>query len=157
MAAFPARATGVPSDHLLLSAAVSAYLGRYRGQTRLHTESDLWIFLRWCADLDLHPLTRHLSSRCLARAAGVGGRVVPAQHPQCPQGVPPARRAVGFLEPEVDRAGVVVLEQPTPVGSAFCADAFDCFGQPRIRSAPTPGEVLRGLEQVVVPAWGVGE
>src|SRR5690349_25138139 len=88
---------------------------------------------------------------------GVGGRVVPAQHPQRPQGVPPARRAVGFLKPEVDLAGVVVLEQPTPVGSALCADAFDRFGQPRIRSAPTPGEVLRGLEQVVVPAWGVGE
>src|SRR3954452_3456534 len=57
MAAFPARATGVPSDQLVLRAAVSAYLGRYRGQTRLHTESDLRIFLRWCADLDLDPLT----------------------------------------------------------------------------------------------------
>ena len=27
-------------------AAASAYLGRYRGQTRLHTESDLRVFLR---------------------------------------------------------------------------------------------------------------
>ena len=35
--------------------------------------------------------------------------------------------------------------------------AFDRFGKSRIRGAPTPGEVLRGLEQVVVPAWGVGE
>src|SRR5690242_11318388 len=57
MAAFPARTTGVPSDQLVLRAAVSVYLGRYRGQTRLHTESDLRIFLRWCADLDLDPLT----------------------------------------------------------------------------------------------------
>src|SRR3954454_12182024 len=57
MAAFPARATAAPSDQLVLRAAVSAYLGRYRGQTRLHTESDLRIFLRWCADLDLDPLT----------------------------------------------------------------------------------------------------
>src|SRR3954464_14180414 len=96
-------------------------------------------------------------SRRLARAARVGGPVVPAEHPQRPQGVPPAGRAVGFLEPDVDRAGVVVLEQPTPVGSALGADAFDRFGQPRIPGAPTPGEVLRGLEQVVVPAWGGGE
>ena len=94
------------------------------------------------------PVVKTPGSRCR-----VGGRVVPAQHPQRPQGVPPARRAVGFLEPEVDRAGVGVLEQPTPVGSALGADAFDRFGQPRI-GVPPPGEVLRGLEQVVVPAWG---
>ncbi len=35
---------------------MSAYLGRYRGETRVHTESDLRIFLRWCADQDLDPL-----------------------------------------------------------------------------------------------------
>ena len=40
----------------------------------------------------------------------MGGRVVPAQHPQRPQGVPPARRAVGFLEPEVDRAEAAPLQ-----------------------------------------------
>ena len=33
----------------------------------------------------------------------------------------------------------------------------DRLGQPGVRSAPTPGEVLGGLEQVVVPAWRVGE
>ena len=36
---------------------MSAYLGRYRGETRVHTESDLRIFLRWCGDQDLDPLT----------------------------------------------------------------------------------------------------
>jgi integrase/recombinase XerD len=36
------------SDDRILGAAVSAYLGRYRGETRLHTESDLHVFLRWC-------------------------------------------------------------------------------------------------------------
>src|SRR6185295_17475847 len=57
MAAFPAHDTGVaPHDHLVLRAAVSAYLGCYRGQTRLHTESDLRVFLRWCTDRDLDPL-----------------------------------------------------------------------------------------------------
>ncbi len=45
------------SDHVVLRAAVSAYLGRYRGETRVHTESDLRVFLRWCADRGLDPLT----------------------------------------------------------------------------------------------------
>src|SRR5215510_1235781 len=55
MAAFPAP--GVASDdRLVVRAAVSAYLGRYRGETRIHTESDLRVFLRWCADHDLDPL-----------------------------------------------------------------------------------------------------
>ena len=57
MAAFPAPASGVvPTDQLVLRAAASAFLGRYRGQTRVHTESDLRIFLRWCTDHDLDPL-----------------------------------------------------------------------------------------------------
>jgi integrase/recombinase XerD len=44
------------SDPRLLLAAVAAYLGRYRGQSRLHTESDLNIFLHWSADRSLDPL-----------------------------------------------------------------------------------------------------
>jgi integrase/recombinase XerD len=46
----------VSSDHVVLRAAASAYLGRYRGATRLHTESDLRIFLCWCVGQDLDPL-----------------------------------------------------------------------------------------------------
>jgi integrase/recombinase XerD len=46
----------VPVDQLVLPAAVSAFLGRYRGQTRVHTESDLRVFLRWCTDHRLAPL-----------------------------------------------------------------------------------------------------
>ncbi len=57
MAASLAPSIGVArADQLLLRAAVSAYLGRYRGETRLHTESDLRVFLRWCNDQDLDPL-----------------------------------------------------------------------------------------------------
>src|SRR5947209_7408912 len=49
MAALPAPSSGVVhTDELVLRAAVSAYLGRYRGETRLHTESDLRVFLCWC-------------------------------------------------------------------------------------------------------------
>ncbi|GLI02922.1 hypothetical protein Pa4123_82000 [Phytohabitans aurantiacus] len=36
--------------------ASAAYLGRYRGQTRIHTESDLRVFLRWCTAMELDPL-----------------------------------------------------------------------------------------------------
>jgi integrase/recombinase XerD len=46
----------VSSDQLVLRAAVAAYLGRYRGQTRLHTNSDLRIVLRRCDEQDLEPL-----------------------------------------------------------------------------------------------------
>jgi site-specific recombinase XerD len=57
MAAFPISDAGVvSSDQLALPAAVAAYLGRYRGQTRLHTDSDLRIFLRWCDEQSLRPL-----------------------------------------------------------------------------------------------------
>jgi hypothetical protein len=58
MTASPASGPNcVSSDRLVLRAAVAAYLGRYRGDTRLHTESDLRVFLTWCSDQDLHPLS----------------------------------------------------------------------------------------------------
>jgi integrase/recombinase XerD len=44
------------SDSRLLPAAVAAYLGRYRGQSRMHAASDLKIFLRWSADRSVDPL-----------------------------------------------------------------------------------------------------
>src|SRR3954471_20168147 len=57
MGAFTSPNAGVARvDQLVLRAAVAAYLGRYRGQTRLHSESDLRVFLRWCTDQDLDPL-----------------------------------------------------------------------------------------------------
>ena len=49
--------SAVSSDHVVLRAAVSAYLGRYRGDTRLHSESDLRVFLAWCTEQDLGPLS----------------------------------------------------------------------------------------------------
>jgi integrase/recombinase XerD len=36
--------------------AVAAHLARYRGQTRVHTESDLRAFLVWCAERGVEPL-----------------------------------------------------------------------------------------------------
>jgi integrase/recombinase XerD len=46
----------VASDGRVLRAAVAAYLDRYRGESRVHTGSDLKVFLTWCAGLNLDPL-----------------------------------------------------------------------------------------------------
>jgi integrase/recombinase XerD len=58
MTTFPASGSGVVSpDRVVLRAAVSACLGWYRGDSRLHTESDLRVFLAWCTNQDLEPLS----------------------------------------------------------------------------------------------------
>jgi integrase/recombinase XerD len=43
-------------DDVVLRLAASAYLGRYTGTSRGHSESDLRIYLAWCAERDLAPL-----------------------------------------------------------------------------------------------------
>ena len=56
--------SSVPSDHLVpftdqLRLAVAAYLARFQGASRYHTESDLRCYLAWCAERELDPLTAH--------------------------------------------------------------------------------------------------
>jgi len=53
--------TTVPSGHPVprddqLRLAVSAYLARFKGSSRDHTESDLGCYLAWCAEHGLDPL-----------------------------------------------------------------------------------------------------
>jgi len=53
--------TSVPADHPApltdqLRLAVAAYLARFTGPTRGHTESDLRCYLSWCAERGLDPL-----------------------------------------------------------------------------------------------------
>ncbi|GAA4260065.1 hypothetical protein [Dactylosporangium darangshiense] len=55
MAALPIPGVASPSE-LVLRAATAANLGRYRGQSRLHCESELRVVQRWCLDQDLDPL-----------------------------------------------------------------------------------------------------
>ncbi|MFI7598876.1 tyrosine-type recombinase/integrase [Actinoplanes sp. NPDC049681] len=58
MSAFPAhQQTNDAFDDRVLRAAIAAYLGRYRGQSRLHTGSDLRIYLSWCTSQHLNPLS----------------------------------------------------------------------------------------------------
>jgi len=47
-------ASGEPADRVLLAAA--AYLGRFKGSSREHTQSDLRCYLTWCAERGLDPL-----------------------------------------------------------------------------------------------------
>ena len=54
--------TSGPTDHPApftdqLRLAVAAYLARFTGPSRQHTESDLRCYLSWCAQRDLDPLT----------------------------------------------------------------------------------------------------
>jgi integrase/recombinase XerD len=53
--------TSVPTDHPApftgqLRLAVAAYLARFTGSSRQHTESDLRCYLSWCPQRSLHPL-----------------------------------------------------------------------------------------------------
>ncbi|WP_439657753.1 tyrosine-type recombinase/integrase [Lentzea sp. HUAS TT2] len=41
---------------VVLRLAASAFLGRYTGVSRVHSESDLRLFFAWCAERDLPPL-----------------------------------------------------------------------------------------------------
>jgi integrase/recombinase XerD len=43
-------------ENASLRLATAAYLARYKGQSRLHAESDLRCYLTWCHDHDLDPL-----------------------------------------------------------------------------------------------------
>jgi integrase/recombinase XerD len=49
---------GSSADRLAerVAVAVAGFLGRYKGQTRVHTASDLRVFLSWCAERGLDPL-----------------------------------------------------------------------------------------------------
>jgi site-specific recombinase XerD len=49
-------ATPHHDNDLILRLAAAAYLGRYTGTSRVHTESDLRVFLAWCIDQDIPPL-----------------------------------------------------------------------------------------------------
>ena len=57
MTTFPVlKQAAAADDDRVLRAAVAAYLGRYRGESRVHTGSDLKVFLTWCSGQDLDAL-----------------------------------------------------------------------------------------------------
>ena len=52
----PAVSGVIVAMHDLLRLAVAAYLPRFKGQSRIHTESDLRGYLTWCVERRLDPL-----------------------------------------------------------------------------------------------------
>jgi integrase/recombinase XerD len=53
----PAVSGVVVTTSRVLRIAVAAYLARFKGQSRIHTASDLRGYLVWCYQRDLDPLT----------------------------------------------------------------------------------------------------
>ncbi len=73
----------VPSERLAhvpdpLRLAVAAYLARFKGSSRYHTDSDLRCYLTWCAERGLNPLAArrpHLDLTCDTIGGLGGGRL----------------------------------------------------------------------------------
>ena len=66
----------LPSDHMVpftdqLRLAVAAYLARFKGDSRYHTESDLRCCLAWCAERGLDPLAARRAARSSPPSAAV--------------------------------------------------------------------------------------
>ena len=80
----PAVSGVVVSTSQVRRLAVAAYLARYKGQSRVHTESDLRGYLTWCEPRP-RPARRHPAAHRALRAVDAGGPPVQALH-----GLPPA-------------------------------------------------------------------
>jgi site-specific recombinase XerD len=143
----------VPSDHLVpftdqLRLAVAAYLARFKGSSRYHTESDLRCYLVWCAERGLDPLAArrpHLElyirwmqeirrfkpstvSRRLSVAAGFYRTCVidgllehsPAEHVRRPS-VPPESPTLGFTHLQFEALLTAARESANPCDFALVA------------------------------------
>jgi hypothetical protein len=136
----------VPSDHPVpftdqLRLAVAAYLARFKGSSRYHTESDLRCYLAWCAERGLDPLAArrpHLElyirwmqeirrfkpstvSRRFSVAAGFYRTCVidgvlehsPAEHIRRPS-VPPESPTLGFTHLQFEALRTAARETSNP-------------------------------------------
>ena len=143
----------VPSDHPVpftdqLRLAVAAYLARFKGISRYHTESDLRCYLAWCAEHGLDPLAAcrpHLElyirwmqeirrfkpstvSRRFSVAAGFYRTCVidgllehsPAEHVRRPS-VPPESPTLGFTHLQFEALLTVARESSNTSDFALVA------------------------------------
>jgi hypothetical protein len=108
-----------PADPVRLAA--SAYLARFPGSSREHTESDLRCYLRWCADRGLDPL---------------GSAVACAPWGEVELGGHAAEGVVGGSE-EVVREAARHLADLVEAGQGI-------LGQFHVETAEVAGELLRG-------------
>ena len=155
----------VPSDHLVpftdqLRLAVAAYLARFKGSSRYHTDSDLRCYLAWCGERGLDPLAArrpHLElyirwmqeirrfkpstvSQRFSVAAGFYRTCVidgllehsPAEHVRRPS-VPPESPTLGFTHLQFE--ALLTAQRADPAQQPRCPD-----GPPRRHPPPAaPG------------------
>src|SRR5262249_54868396 len=152
----------VPSHHLVpltdqLRLAVAAYLARFKGSSRYHTESDLRCYLAWCAERHLDPLAaRRLDlelylrwmqeirrfkpttvSRRFSVAAGFYRTCVidrlldhsPPEHVRWPS-VPPESPTLGFTHLQFEALLTTARESSNPCDFALVA----MLGLPGLRN-----------------------
>ena len=143
----------IPSDHLVpftdqLRLAVAAYLARFKGSSRYHTESDLRCYLAWCAGRGLDPLAarrphlelfirwmqeiRHFKPSTVSRrfsvTAGFYRTCVidgllehsPAEHVRRPT-VPAESPTLGFTHLQFEALLTAARESPVPCDFALVA------------------------------------
>ena len=163
----------VPSDHLVpftdqLRLAVAAYLARFKGASRYHTESDLRCYLTWCAEHGLDPLAArrpHLElyirwmqeirrfkpstvSRRFSVTAGFYRTCVidgllehsPAEHVRRPT-VPPQSPTLGFTHLQFEALLTAARKSPHPCDFALVA----MLGSSACGSSKPPGADIADL------------
>jgi hypothetical protein len=142
----PSRSLASFTDQLRL--AVAAYLARFQGSSRYHTESDLRCYLAWCAEHGLDPLAArrpHLElyirwmqeirrfkpstvSRRFSVTAGFYRTCVidgllehsPAEHVRRPS-VPPESPTLGFAHLQFEALLTAARESSSPCDFALVA------------------------------------
>src|SRR5262245_50949414 len=91
-------ASGVVTTSRVLRLVVAGYLARFKGQSRVHTDSDLRGYLVWCGQRELDPLAAsrphielYLRSPRASRPAAPGwnGTAPPADYDTSPTREPP--------------------------------------------------------------------
>jgi integrase/recombinase XerD len=146
LASFPSDRPAPFTDQLRL--AVAAYLARFKGSSREHTESDLRCYLAWCAERSLDPLAArrpHLElyirwmqevrrfkpstvSRRFSVAAGFYRTCVidgllehsPAEHVRRPS-VPPESPTLGFTHLQFEALLTAARDSAKPCDFALVA------------------------------------